>query len=714
MDISVDSAKLIDVMYENDSMYDIDNKPMFCDDSNVSMCDVVADAAVHGVFNAPSDVNDLFYSAPPAWFAWEQLPQRGSSDFGSVKGNRVITDEWREDVNFWLGENQQHLDLADGIFGLNTTTLPHSSQGGLDIARATFDQAHQQTCNLCKEVPDITPFLGDIVATRDCIRGSGVPNAVGCRIPVYSNLNISAWRELTSGFQDSLVVDYLEFGWPIGIDVDASVNSKWVSNHTGARDYPEAIEDYLIQGVNKGHILGPFQVSPFDTGTAISPLNTVPKKDNASRRIILDLSAPRGCAVNESIPKDSFLGVPLRLHLPSVDNLVSLVKEQGVGCFMYKRDLKAAYRQLPVDPGDVSYLGYVVNNHIYFDRVYPMGLRSACQGCQRTTNAVVFAFSRSGFQLVNYIDDLAGVESADRAEEAFVALGALLHTLGLMESIEKACAPSTIMLFLGIQFDTVKCTLEVPQAKLKEIRVLLHKWLDKKSASKQEVQSLVGSLNFLAACIRPGRIFMSRLLNTLRSMSDSGLHSLDEAFLRDVKWWQFVAPGYNGVSLMPLNEWSKPDVTASCDACLRGCGGWSDGLFFHRAFPQFILQQELHINALELLTVMLTLKLWGSRWRGVRFKVFCDNLASVHVINSGKTRDPFLQACVREICFLCAVFDCEIRAVHLAGEDNRLADFLSRWDVAPGYRDKFFTEAAQFECTECSVTDEMFRFSHPW
>jgi hypothetical protein len=41
-------------------------------------------------------------------------------------------------------------------------------------------------------------------------------------------------------------------------------------------------------------------------------------------------------------------------------------------------------------------------------------------------------------------------------------------------------------------------------------------WIDKKFAKLKEIQSLVGKLNFIASCVKPGRIFMSRLLNWLR------------------------------------------------------------------------------------------------------------------------------------------------------------------------------------------------------
>ena len=76
--------------------------------------------------------------------------------------------------------------------------------------------------------------------------------------------------------------------------------------------------------------------------------------------------------------------------------------------------------------------------------------------------------------------------------------------------------------------------------------------------------------------------------------------------------WRYVfLQRFNGVAMMDLDEWSEPDQLAASDACLSGCGSFSQGRFFHAAFPDFILTQTLHINCLELLSIMVTVKIWG-------------------------------------------------------------------------------------------------------
>ncbi len=162
---------------------------------------------------------------------------------------------------------------------------------------------------------------------------------------------------------------------------------------------------------------------------------------------------------------------------------------------------------------------------------------------------------------------------------------------------------------------------------------------------------------------------------------------------------------------MPLANWSVPDYTFASDACLVGCGGVAGNEYFHSSFPEFITSQELHINALELLSIVVCLKIWGNRWKGLRILIYCDNLVSVTVINSGRTRDSFLQNCLREICFLCASFECQVRAIHLPGVDNRFPDMLSRWDLDPSIASVF---PSMFQGLERFVDPNLFSFSHSW
>lgn len=165
---------------------------------------------------------------------------------------------------------------------------------------------------------------------------------------------------------------------------------------------------------------------------------------------------------------------------------------------------------------------------------------------------------------------------------------------------------------------------------------------------------------------------------------------------------------------MDMQSWSNPDEYLACDACLQGCGAWLEGKYFHCKFPDFTHRLNLHINALELLTVVVSVKLWGTFLRNKKIVINCDNSVSCQVLNSGFTRDPFLQSCLREICFYAALHEFQIKAKLLRGTENRRPDWLSRWDLKPCFKSWFYESVKHITVKEYSVDSSLFHFTHTW
>ena len=545
------------------------------------------------------------------------------------------------------------------------------------------------------------------------VRLSGMHNFQKCKIPVNYHLNFQFLREILIDYDDSVVCDFLQYGWPVGHS-GSPFSSAFKKNHKGATDFPEDIKNYFKKELKYNAVLGPFKSNPFDEDIAISPINSVPKKDSKERRVIVDLSYPENNSVNDGISKDFYLGNSISVSYPTVDDFVKLIKSKGKGCKIFKKDLKRAYRQLNVDPGDIHLLGYKWKGHLYFDKVLTMGLRSAAYICMRTTDAIKYICQKFDISILNYLDDLAGCELSDRSDYAFDQLGKLLVQCGFEESIEKASPPDTKMLFIGILFDTLNFTISIDENRLAEILDLVLIWLQKEFTNKRELQSLLGKLNFVSQCVRPGRIFVSRMLNFLREIPDNGQILIPDDLKRDLKWWQTYLPLYNDVSMMISEEWANPDEFFSVDACLTGCGGWMNGRFFHCTFPDFILEQHLNINLCEMLTLVIAVKIWGRYLANKKVTIYCDNMVSVRVLNTGASRNSFLQACLREICFVSALNNCEIKGKHICGVDNRIPDLLSRWDLDSKYKFQFHLLTKDMTIFEDKVLAEMFNFSHEW
>ena len=174
--------------------------------------------------------------------------------------------------------------------------------------------------------PDVPLFEpNSFVTLHNLVYAMGRPNFLGARLSVPTSLNLSLWRSLLTEYSDSVVCDYLEFGWPIGYDYHGILPFSDFRNHKGALDFPSAVDSYLSTELALGSVCGPFARNPFVAPIALSPLNSVPKPDSDERRFILDLSWPAGSSVNDGISKDFFLGEPVSLTYPTVDDIAARI-----------------------------------------------------------------------------------------------------------------------------------------------------------------------------------------------------------------------------------------------------------------------------------------------------------------------------------------------------------------------------------------------------
>ena len=238
---------------------------------------------------------------------------------------------------------------------------------------------------------------------------SEYPNAFGARLPVITQLNISAWEFYLQSYHDAHVVDFLRFGWPVSYTAENLPTSS-SSNHPSAVDFADHVEHYINTELGYHAIAGPFSTNPLHQPLICSPLQTVPKRGSNQRRVVMDLSYPPQLSVNSGITASSYLNEPYKLRLPGIDRLCQFILHHGRGCLLYKKDLRRAYRQLPIDPKDYHLLGFTFNGRLYFNTRCPFGLQTSAMICQRTTSAVIYIFTQHGYTADVYLDDFYGAE----------------------------------------------------------------------------------------------------------------------------------------------------------------------------------------------------------------------------------------------------------------------------------------------------------------
>ena len=247
-----------------------------------------------------------------------------------------------------------------------------------------------------------------------------------------------------------------------------------------------------------------------------------------------------------------------------------------------------------------------------------------------------------------------------------------LYILSLAE--HKTEGPATRITFLGIMIDTTAGQLSLPPEKLARVQSLLTDWGDRKSCSKKELESLIGTLNHACKVIRPGRSFLRRMIDLLKryKMAHHQIR-LNREFRSDLRWWtNFIVP-WNGVSYLsagPTSEFAS-DASGSW-----GCGAHTTDSWFQIRWDEQSLPFSITIK--ELLPIMVAAVVWGTRWRAQKVLCHCDNQAVVAVLNSRSSKQPQLMHMLRCLFFVEASYGFELSASYIPTKANDLADDLSR------------------------------------
>ena len=335
----------------------------------------------------------------------------------------------------------------------------------------------------------------DIVQAHQLVRQSGMPNFMQVRIPVNSQLKVEAWKKYLHEYWDKQLIDLIEYGFPLDFDRKCTLESTHM-NHASAIKHSEHVADYIQTEMQYGAIYGPFAQTPFPCH--ISPFLTRDKPNSNKRRVILDLSFPSGNSVNDGVPKDKYLGSYFDLKYPSVDHIVNSLKQLGPDALLYKIDISRAFRHLKIDPGDIDLLG-LKHESYFIDGTLPFGFRHGSVLFQRCSDAIRFIMSHTfGYaNLYNYIDDLVYTSLPGEIHRSYQTLLALLQELGLEVSQSKLIEPTSSAICLGIEINSVNRTLSIPNDKLSQIQQICREYVTKTKVTKNQYQSLLGSLLIL-------------------------------------------------------------------------------------------------------------------------------------------------------------------------------------------------------------------------
>ena len=458
---------------------------------------------------------------------------------------------------------------------------------------------HIKHCNKCIVDKDL---LAKPVLLYNCVKKHKCPNFLGARIQVNFDINLDLVDKLCMDYWDWQLPLFLRFGFPMDFQGDLSRLRNEGYCHSSAKQHPADVLTYLSDEIQHGAIHGPFKVEPFGELTHVSPFITRHKPDSNKRRVIVDLSWPQNASVNDFTSSREYLGTAFKLAYPSVDTFVDRLRELGRGCHMMKVDLSRAFRQLKVDPGDYPLLCLQWDDNYFIDTAYAFGHKTGSMGCSRLSDLIRHVHSKQGFYLMSYVDDLLLAELPSKSMHSYTTLLKLLENLNIPVSQAKLCPPSTTVTCLGILVDSLKGTVSVPSEKLEEIIQKCKHFLTLKTFTKNQLQSLLGSLMYLHKVVKPARYFVNRLLQALRDMS-SRFQNMTVEVQKDVQWFLTFASQFNGTCSyfhLPMSD----NMLIELDACLTGLGGRCNDEVYQFALSSVCIPTTFSIVQLEMLNVV--------------------------------------------------------------------------------------------------------------
>ena len=441
----------------------------------------------------------------------------------------------------------------------------------------------------------------------------------------------------------------------------------------------KALTEIIELELSCNRLLGPFVSPPFER-YVISPVHLVPRRQPGKFRLIHNLSYMHGnVSVNSEISD-----ADAHVAYESFDRLVEMVERWGRGCFIFKFDVKSAFKCLPLCPDDYPLMGFKVNGLYYFDKTLAFGLRCSCLYWEKFAHFLQWFFvHRTKYSDIgHYLDEFYGVNgSLQFACSVYECLLKQCDEIGLPLSVEKNVRPTTKVLHLGVFIDTQEGLLLLPNDKLTKLSELVSNALLSEKVSGKEMQVLLGHLNFACRVFVMARPFLRRLYSFLTVYKGrwNHRHRMPAECKNDLRMWEKFLSFNIGVRKIFVGNVRELDLVSDAAASHGFCIVWHKKWIYSAWNGNFVDEVgRNNITFLEFFPIVVAFHVWGEFFAHSKVSLSIDNIAVVHIINSRNTRDLRVSSLLRHFVLMCLKFNILVSAKHLPGARNCVADAGSR------------------------------------
>ena len=160
----------------------------------------------------------------------------------------------------------------------------------------------------------------------------------------------------------------------------------------------------------------------------------------------------------------------------------------------------------------------------------------------------------------------------------------------------------------------------------------------------------------------------------------------------DIAWWRRFLCGWNGASLLFDQHWTEDStLNVHSDACNDGFGAyhgiaWICGHWSPAQLAAAQRSSRYSMPFLEMLALVIAAATWGHAWTGKRIVFNCDCMSVVAAIQKRRSKQPDLDHLTRVLVTVAANYAFDLRARHIPGRTNKIADILSRQGDSADFR----------------------------
>ena len=378
----------------------------------------------------------------------------------------------------------------------------------------------------------------------------------------------------------------------------------------------------------------------------------------------------------------SKLNVFLRVKHFTMETAEKIRKEVTPNTWATSVDLTDAYHHLPIHPHFQNFLAFEVAGVNYKYVACPFGLSPIPQVFTEVMTSIKTHMRENTDSLVfQYIDDwLLIAKTPQLVLKDTIKFVQLCIELGVIVNPDKSqLEPTQTLDHLGYSWDFKLAQISVPAKKVVEISDLCDSMLDSNHVRVANIESLQGKFISVEKAVPYGRIhyrnFQKEVVRHVRKGRNHRKLLLSANAKEDLKWW---SKSSHVNSPCPCHR-PSPETIVTTDASLTGWGivlgsqNWRGTWNGH--------EKRKHINELELLTVLKALRLVILLVKGDHVQFLIDNRTACCYINKqGGTKSVRMNTIARRVWLLAESHKLHVSAVFIKGQNNVIADMLSRRD----------------------------------